>query len=281
MPNTRGGNKYKSGKKGQRTQADETLPVIADYPNCYYGLINKKLGTSFEVTINGKPEKALIRGKMHKKIWINPNDVVMCNLELGKYIIIHKYTPDQSKQLRVMGEIDFGKDDEGGSAITFDDDVENNSDDELFEEMNKMKKQDEIDKDKKKKEKEVKILEPETKKKGLIKELDSEPKKKGLSKELSNGPDENESGSENESESKSGSGSDHEDGEDGEDGDDGSDDIPENPNRIDDANDEKIEDKKLKKQFGGKTRGNKIINERKRTSARDKKDAYNTFIDKI
>jgi translation initiation factor 1A len=272
MPNTRGGNKYKSGKKGQRTQADETLPVIADNPNCYYGLVNKKLGTSFEVTINGKSERAIMRGKMRKKYWINIGDIVMCQFDLGEYIIVHKYKPDESKQLRVMGEIDFGKDDEGGSAITFDDDVENNSDDELFEEMNKLKKQDEIDKDKKKKE--VKILVPETKKK----ELDSEPKKKGLNKELSDALDASESGSENEneSESKSGSDSDPEDGNDDE-----SSDIPENPNRIDDANDEKIEDKKLKKQFGGKARGNKIINERKRTNARDKKDTFNTWVDGI
>lgn len=262
MPNLRGGNKYKSGKKGQRTQAEETLPLAKDFPNCYYGLVNKKLGTSFEVTINGKSERAIMRGKMRKKYWINIGDVVMCQFDLAEYIIIHKYKPDESKQLRIMGEIDFGKDEEGSSAITFDDEVEDSGDDELFEEMNKMKKEDEMDK--KKKNKEVKELEPELKvldpkKKGLIKELESESKETGSA-----------SGSESGSEPGSESGSDSD-----------SDDVPENPNRIDDATDEKVEDKKLKKQFGGKTRGNKIVGERKRASARDKKDKFNTWVDGI
>src|SRR5690606_29939691 len=105
--NTRGGSSYKQTKKGSRTESDNSIPLAGDEPNCYYGLVTKNNGSSFDVTVNGETIKSLIRGSM-RKIWLNKNDVVLVNHDktisrLGSYVIIHKYNPEQAKILRSTG----------------------------------------------------------------------------------------------------------------------------------------------------------------------------------
>lgn len=49
-----------------------------------------------------------IRGKMKNRIWINKGDLVLCGLrdfQDTKADIIHKYNPDEIRQLKSLGEI--------------------------------------------------------------------------------------------------------------------------------------------------------------------------------
>ena len=147
MPRNMKGGKHKHIKKRSRYNKDETLLLASDQPGSMYAIITKKLGTSFEVSCsNGKTEYALIRGKFRNKVWMNIGDIVLINkAELDKYHIIHKYTPDQARQLKAKKEITFdvrGTDDP--EEIIFEGETKNSSDEEeeLFHEFDKLKTKD-------------------------------------------------------------------------------------------------------------------------------------------
>lgn len=148
MPRNMKGGKHKHIKKRPKYNKDETLLLASDQPGSMYAIITKKLGTSFEVSCsNGKTEYALIRGKFRKKVWMNIGDIILINkAELDKYHIIHKYTPDQAKQLKAKKEITFdvrGTDDP--EEIIFEGETKNSSDEEeeLFNEFEKLKENNE------------------------------------------------------------------------------------------------------------------------------------------
>lgn len=49
-----------------------------------------------------------IRGKLRKRVWINMSDIILCGLrdyQDDKVDIIHKYTPDEVRNLQTMGEL--------------------------------------------------------------------------------------------------------------------------------------------------------------------------------
>lgn len=139
MPKNLRGGKHKHIKRGTRYIKDETLILASDQPGCMYAIIQKKLGRAFEVLCsNGKVERALNRGKFRNKVWMNPGDIVLVDgTELNKLYIVHKYTPDQAKQLKSKGEISFDIKKNDQNEIIFDD--ENNSssdeDNDLFKEL--------------------------------------------------------------------------------------------------------------------------------------------------
>ena len=128
MPNTRGGSRYKKKKKGQGFRKPEELILEKDSPGCMYAMITKKFGSGFEILCsNDKTERAIVRGKFKKRVWININDIVLVDAsDLGLFIIVHKYSPEDVRQLRIKGEIDF---------ITAND----SDDDEIFSELEKLK----------------------------------------------------------------------------------------------------------------------------------------------
>lgn len=141
------GGKHKHTKKNTTTKKDVPLVLVSELPPGHlYGMIVKNMGTAFEIECsNGKTERALIRGKMRKRVWLNKNDVVLVdNTELGTFYIIDKYTPDQVKQLKAKGEITFNIKDEENNDIAFRDGEdesasESESDDEIFKELDKKK----------------------------------------------------------------------------------------------------------------------------------------------
>jgi translation initiation factor 1A len=81
---------------------------------------------------DGKTRMARIRGKMHKKVWINNNDTVLVALreyDDNSADVILKYTDDEVRRLRILGELpelpnidgEGGRfDQEEGPAIEFD-----------------------------------------------------------------------------------------------------------------------------------------------------------------
>jgi translation initiation factor 1A len=60
------------------------------------------------VCFDGQTRMAHIRGKLLKRVWIATGDIILVALrdfQDGKVDVIHKYSPDQAKKLKSMGEI--------------------------------------------------------------------------------------------------------------------------------------------------------------------------------
>ena len=100
-----------------------------------YGYVTANLGNCrLQVhCYDGKSRMARIRGKMHKKVWINNNDTVLVALrefEDDKADVILKYNDDEVRRLRILKELpDMNKFDgegnrsdreDGGNAFEFD-----------------------------------------------------------------------------------------------------------------------------------------------------------------
>ena len=251
MPKNLRGGKHKHIKKGSRVEKkEETLPLASDEPGRMYAEVQKKMGTSFEVTCdNGKTERALITGKFRKRVWINVKDIVLIAGELNSYYIIYKYTPDQARQLKFKGLINF---DVNGSDDTVifegEEHVDSDEDDELFQEFDQAKKSG------------IQIISnlPKTTK-------PQKPVPRSYTKRisLSSGDDDESNDSESVTEGankKTGDGSDKESNDDDEDEKDGEPDDTKNS-----------ESNKLANKFKNKSRAGKIVNERHRAAARDKK----------
>lgn len=173
--NTRGGKKYKSGKKGGNKPVS-SCPTAKDYDNCYYGLVLKNQGTAFLIKVNDTEIRAVARGNLKKKrMYVNVNDVVLVSHEPGlmsiEYIIIYKYNSDQTRQLRANGELNFETKDENGNAEINFDNNESDDDDDVFEEIKQLRNQEE----------ELEFIE---KKKTLMNNLDDDDPEKMAELEL-------------------------------------------------------------------------------------------------
>jgi hypothetical protein len=107
MVNKRGGSSYKKMKKG--TNVERELIFAYDREECYYGLVKKRFGQGFEVLINNETHNVMLRGKMFKRTYIYPNDVVLVEKYLNKYIIVHKYLSHEVETLKAHKEIQFEK----------------------------------------------------------------------------------------------------------------------------------------------------------------------------
>ena len=140
MPKNMRGGKHKHAKRGSRYTKDDSLVIASEHVGCMYAVIQKKFGTRWEILCsNGKTERAMIRGKFRSKVWMNIGDIVLVDAtELGNFCIVHKYTPDQARQLKSKGEISFditGNNEQDG--IIFEGEGNNSSDeeDELFKQF--------------------------------------------------------------------------------------------------------------------------------------------------
>ena len=57
---------------------------------------------------DGKERLCHVRGKFRKKVWINKDDIILVGLrdyQDGKADVIHKYTADEARQLKALGEL--------------------------------------------------------------------------------------------------------------------------------------------------------------------------------
>jgi len=104
--NTKGGKGHKKAKGGGGTFHRE---LVFKEDGQEYAQVTKVMGDGrfecacFDNTVRiGK-----IRGKMRKRVWITLNDIVLCGLrdfEEDKIDIIHKYMPDEIKNMKNLGE---------------------------------------------------------------------------------------------------------------------------------------------------------------------------------
>ncbi|KAG2375284.1 hypothetical protein C9374_009907 [Naegleria lovaniensis] len=75
-----------------------------------YGTVVKMLGNGrLECyCFDGKTRLCTIRGTMRRKIWINQGDTILVGLrdyQDDKADVIHKYLPDEARELKKLGEI--------------------------------------------------------------------------------------------------------------------------------------------------------------------------------
>jgi len=133
MPlNKRGGKKHKKGKN--KTSDDNTHRRVeyADKGQVYCVVKKRVGGSHLEVLCSdGRIRKAIIPGKFRKRVWMNPNDVILCSLEsVGKEdmcYIDHKYHQHDVLTLRSQGLLNFendGKEGDEQTELKFEEDLD-------------------------------------------------------------------------------------------------------------------------------------------------------------
>jgi len=118
MPkNVLGGKKHKRNKNINKNNTSKKIILANKYQ--IYAIVLKRLGgTRLEVECSDKKiRNAIIPGKFLKKIWMNPGDILLCNLDSISKIndnvcyIEHKYNEQHINELRKKKLINFDKDD--------------------------------------------------------------------------------------------------------------------------------------------------------------------------
>ena len=143
MVNIKGGNKYKRNKKGKgKTDAPRTTQW-ADSPGVMYAIVKSKLGTKrLSVECNdGKTRQAIIPGSFYKKVWMNPNDIILLQLDehdIEQGYILCKYNADEVRELKTSGKLEFEVKEEAlGDNIVFGDEAEESDEEDVHKEVEK------------------------------------------------------------------------------------------------------------------------------------------------
>jgi len=109
MPKNKGigGKARRRGKNENETQKRE---LVLKEQGQEYGQVVKKLGDNrLEVyCFDGKTRQCRIRGKMIRKVWVNPGDIVLVSIrdfEDDKADIIAKYLPTEIQELKSNGQL--------------------------------------------------------------------------------------------------------------------------------------------------------------------------------
>ncbi|CAK5065570.1 unnamed protein product [Meloidogyne enterolobii] len=138
-------NKGKGGKKRRRGKNENDILkrelVEKDGENQAYAQVQKMLGngrlTAF--CFDGKQRLCHIRGKLRKKVWITPGDIILVGLrdyQDEKADVILKYTPDEARILKNVGQLpestklNEGEEEDAG-GVEFIDSGEHYSEDEV------------------------------------------------------------------------------------------------------------------------------------------------------
>ncbi len=145
-PNTKGGKNFKKGKKHIDTNTKNNEPeAVENYHR--YAQVEKKLGGNvLDLTCNdGIKRHGLIRGKMNKRVWMNPGDILLVELnnELNtsaktpECFITHKYSSHKANNLKAQGFINFNVKNDEESDINFGENDQSGYDD-IYAEMDKL-----------------------------------------------------------------------------------------------------------------------------------------------
>jgi len=111
VKNVTGGNKHKKYKNKNSVKVESQIVLAGE--NQVYGLVTKILGGKhISVTCSdGEIRTCTIEGKHYKKLWIRPNDVILCNVEtigLKKICyLVRKYSLDHVAILRGLKLLTF------------------------------------------------------------------------------------------------------------------------------------------------------------------------------
>lgn len=110
-PQTKSNKRSKNSCKGRSNASDKTKRELtcAEEGQCY-GNVRKRLGDGrFEVQCSdGTVRLARVRGKLWKRQWISPGDLVLVCLRAfqdARADLVLKFTPDEVRTLRRLGEV--------------------------------------------------------------------------------------------------------------------------------------------------------------------------------
>lgn len=109
MPkNTKGGKKFKKGKKGEGELDYIKRPIIYKQNGEEYAIVSRMLGNCRVdcSCLDGIDRLGIIRGSFVKKVWISMGDVVLVSIrdfQDNKCDIIHKYSEDDKQILLKEG----------------------------------------------------------------------------------------------------------------------------------------------------------------------------------
>lgn len=132
-------NKGKGGKNRRRgkNEGEEKRELIQKEDGQDYGKVTRMLGNGrleaycFQ---DGQTRQCHIRGKMRKKVWVSAGDIVLVSMrefQDGKGDVILKYTADEARSLKTLGQLPEsvvindtadGDDVDGGIEFAEDDD---------------------------------------------------------------------------------------------------------------------------------------------------------------
>jgi translation initiation factor 1A len=146
MPNVKGGRNYKKSKKGGHQPASNGEMPLADTADKMYASVKKRLGGKrIEVVCtDNKERQAKIPGTFYKRVWFNAGDIILVQvdpLDPSEVFILYKYQPNESSQLKAKGLIGFeigAEEDELGIVFGESEDEE---DEDVYEQVDKAKKE--------------------------------------------------------------------------------------------------------------------------------------------
>jgi len=105
----------KNRRRGKGGDSDEKRELVLKEEGQEYGQVLRMLGNGRleAACFDGKMRLCHIRGKMRKRVWVNTGDIVLVTLrdfQDEKGDVVLKYSADEARQLKAMGEIpDTGK----------------------------------------------------------------------------------------------------------------------------------------------------------------------------
>ncbi len=102
--------KRQKNAKGTKDAQVNRRDLVTKEEEQEYGYVLRMLGNGRVecYCYDGKTRLCTIRGKMKSKVWINPGDTVLIGLrdyQDDKADIIHKYMPEEVRQLKKMEEL--------------------------------------------------------------------------------------------------------------------------------------------------------------------------------
>ena len=111
----KGGKKGKKRKKGNNETNKRELTLSTE--DTVYGRVNKMLGNGrlMALCTDGRTRNAIIRGKFKKRVWMNPDDIILIEKDAfddTKGLVVHRYYPEEIKLLKKMKELTFPGEDE-------------------------------------------------------------------------------------------------------------------------------------------------------------------------
>jgi translation initiation factor 1A len=151
MPkNKAGGKTFKRGKRNNNASAPSGPIPEADSPTKRYAQVIKVLGGD-RVQVNssdGDIRQAIIPGTMYKRVWMNPGDILLVELDsellkVSECRILYKYTPAESHSLRSKSIFNFTVKGEEDDSVQFGDVVDEIDDDDVYNDVENMKKKQE------------------------------------------------------------------------------------------------------------------------------------------
>lgn len=100
----------KKPKRVRQTDTKEKAEPILREIGQEYAQAGRMLGNGRleAICFDGKTRLAHIRGKLLKRVWIATGDIILVTLrdfQDGKVDVVHKYSADQVRRLKQLGEI--------------------------------------------------------------------------------------------------------------------------------------------------------------------------------